>query len=423
VAGVVLLPGLALLRKWPVVGTLLLVAGVLAPFFALWLTWDYRDHPLDLFSRTDVLRGMVVVAIAAGASRLIAVWLTAGQVSNDHHRARLQRHGTVAVLVMMMPLMLVSWRTEQARGVVDDVFADSPGKGAVQAAVSDPLAGEFETVLLLGGDEGRNRVGLRTDTMILAMIHRASGRTTLVSIPRNLQNLQFPPGTTLAERFPTGFDDLANALYPDVAADAELTEQLGGDDSPIPPGIRALMQGISYSFGVTLDDYLMINMCGFVSVVDAIGGVTIDVEGELPMPGGVSCSNYRLEPTIGPGPVYMDGTKALGYVRSRAADSDYQRMERQRVLLTTIIDEIGLSDLILNFGGLARAARDNVRTSMTEQEALRLLEALSGSASAINSIGLVPPTLEPDDPDFDAARRLVQDERQRLATGGPLPEG
>lgn len=422
-AGVVLLPGLALLRKWPVLGTLLLIAGVLAPFFMLWLIWDFRGHPLDLFSRTDVLRGMVVVVIAAGASRLIAVWLTAGQLSNDHQRARLQRQGTLAVLLMMMPLMLVSWRTEQARGVVDDVFADTPGKGAIQAAVSDPLAGEFETVLLLGGDEGKDRVSLRTDTMILAMIHRASGRTTLVSIPRNLQNLQFPSGTTLAERFPDGFDDLANAVYPEVSNDTELTEALGGDDSPVPPGIQALMQGISYSLGVTIDDYLLINMCGFVSVVDAIGGVTIDVEGELPMPGGVSCSNYRLEPTIGPGPVYMDGTKALGFVRSRAADSDYRRMDRQRVLLTTIIDEIGLSDLILHFGELASAARDNVRTSMTEQEALRLLQALSGSSTPINSVGLVPPTLEPSDPDFDAARRLLQDERRRLATGGALPTG
>jgi LCP family protein required for cell wall assembly len=421
VAGVVLLPGLALLRKWPVLGTVLLIAGVLAPFFTLWLIWDFRDHPLDLFSRTDVLRGMVVVVIAAAASRLIAVWLTAGQLNNDHQRARLQRHGTVAVLVMMMPLMFASWRTEQARGVVDDVFADSPGIGAVQAAVSDPLAGEFETVLLLGGDEGRNRVSLRTDTMILAMVHRSSGRTALVSIPRNLQNLQFSPGTTMAEHYPDGFDDLANAVYPEVANDVELTDALGGDDSPVPPGIQALMQGISYSFGVTIDDYLLINMCGFVSVVDAIGGITIDVEGELPMPGGVSCSNYRLEPTIGPGPVYMDGTKALGYVRSRAADSDYRRMDRQRVLLTSILDEIGLTDLILNFGKLASAARDNVRTSMTEQEALRLLETLSNSSSPINSIGLVPPTLEPSDPDFSAARQMLQDERQRLATGGPLP--
>jgi LCP family protein required for cell wall assembly len=423
VAGVVLLPGLALLRKWPVLGTVLLIAGVLAPFFTLWLIWDFRDHPLDLFSRTDVLRGMVVVVIAAAASRLIAVWLTAGQLSNDHQRARLQRHGTVAVLVMMMPLMFVSWRTEQARGVVDDVFADAPGTGAVQAAVSDPLAGEFETILLLGGDEGRNRVSLRTDTMILAMVHRSSGRTALVSIPRNLQNLQFPPGTTMAEHYPDGFDDLANAVYPEVANDVELTDALGGDDSPVPPGIQALMQGISYSFGVTIDDYLLINMCGFVSVVDAIGGITIDVEGELPMPGGVSCSNYRLEPTIGPGPVYMDGTKALGYVRSRAADSDYRRMDRQRVLLTSILDEIGLTDLILNFGKLASAARDNVRTSMTEQEALRLLEALSNASSPINSIGMVPPTLEPSDPDFSAARQMLQDERQRLATGGPLATG
>jgi len=60
-------------------------------------------------------------------------------------------------------------------------------------------------VLLMGSDEGSDRIGLRTDTMILALVHEASGRTALVSVPRNLTHLQFPPDTPLADEYPDGF--------------------------------------------------------------------------------------------------------------------------------------------------------------------------------------------------------------------------
>ena len=73
----------------------------------------------------------------------------------------------------------------------------------------DPEA--VTNVLLLGGDAGPGRWGMRTDTMILVSIHEASGRTALVSIPRNLRGLQWPPGTPLAARFPDGFDAVRRA--------------------------------------------------------------------------------------------------------------------------------------------------------------------------------------------------------------------
>jgi len=186
------------------------------------------------------------------------------------------------------------------------------------------------------------------------------------------------------------------------------------------PGVQALMEGLSYSLGITIDDYALINSCGFVKVVDAIGGITIDLDTELPMPSKLRCSNYRLTPTIGPGATYMDGTKALGYVRSRMGDSDYQRMERQRILLQTIADEIGIDDLVLRFGDLASAVADNVSTSMTVDEARTLLALLQNSEQAFQSVGLAPPLLEPSHPDFVAAKALMQQIRQALSSGSTL---
>jgi anionic cell wall polymer biosynthesis LytR-Cps2A-Psr (LCP) family protein len=157
-----------------------------------------------------------------------------------------------------------------------------------------------------------------------------------------------------------------------------------------------------------------------VKVVDAIGGVTIDVPTELPMPSQMRCSNYILTPTIGPGEIYMDGTKALGYVRSRLADSDYQRMERQRILLQTIVDEVGFTDLLTNFGELVDAIEDNVHTSMTVDEARRLLSVLQSKEQLPASIGMAPPLFDPSDPNFDQLRSVMQALRRALVEGTPL---
>jgi polyisoprenyl-teichoic acid--peptidoglycan teichoic acid transferase len=413
VFGVVMLPGVALARRQPVTAALLVVAGIIAPAFALALLVEFRNDVAGLVARTGVLRGLVIVAIVSIISRVLAVWLTARQISAPDHRRRMQCWGTAAAAVIAVPVGFAALRIEQVRGVVDDVFASSPDAGRVSAGSADPLSDDFATVLLLGGDEGRDRFGLRTDTMVLAMMHRASGHTALISIPRNLEDLQFPPGSPMAERYPNGFDDLTNAVYITVETDEELSAAYGGEARA---GAQALMEGISYSMGVTIDDYALINMCGFVQIVDAIGGVIIDIEEELPMPGRVECSNYRLDPTIGPGSTFMDGTKALGYVRSRVGDSDYQRMERQRILLETISREAGVQDVLFNFGSLASATRDNITTSMTVAEVQTLVSALQGSDVPIVSVGLNPPLVEPSAPDYDAIKATLQDQRTSLGT-------
>jgi LCP family protein required for cell wall assembly len=331
--------------------------------------------------------------------------------------------GSVIVAALAVPTALVVTRMEEARAVVAEVFQGSADAGSVSVGKDvDPLAEEFHTVLLMGSDEGEDRIGLRTDTMIIALVHEATGRAALVSVPRNLTHLRFPPGTLLADEYPDGFEDaeggLVNSLYITVENDDALSAAYskGGTE----PGVQALMEGLSYSLGITLDDYALINSCGFVKVVDAIGGITINLDKELPMPSKLRCSNYRLTPTIGPGETYMDGTKALGYVRSRLGDSDYQRMERQRILLQTIADEIGIDDLLLRFGELADAVKDNVRTSMTVEEARTLLATLQSGDQAFESVGLTPPLVEPSKPDYKAVKALMQQIRAALSTGTPL---
>ena len=410
--GVLLFPGLAVWRRAPLVGAALFITGFIAPFFVLLMVFQHRDDLVGLFTRPNVLRGVAIVALAAMTSRLVAVLITADRVPDRRRAQLMRRRGVVAVALLALPVTFTVWRMEQTRSVVKEVFG-ATADAATVTAVNDAQADEYHTVLMMGSDEGEDRLGLRTDTMILAMVHEPTGHTVMVSVPRNLTEVEFPPGSAMAEAYPNGFDDLVNAVYEAVELDPEL--KAAYDDGVTEPGISALMEGLSYSLGVTIDDYVMVNSCGFVKVVDAIGGVTITLDKALPMPAKLRCSNYRLTPTIGPGETFMDGTKALGYVRSRAADSDYQRMERQRTLLQTIASEIGIGDLLTNFTELANAVKEDVRTSMTVEEARTLLAFLQADDGKFESVGLVPPIVEPGDPDYPKLKTYLQLLRRDIA--------
>ncbi|MFZ4720093.1 MAG: LCP family protein [Ilumatobacteraceae bacterium] len=418
VSGVVLLPGLAVWRRTPIIGALLFIAGVIAPTFALIMVVQHRDDLVGLFTRPNVLRGITIVALAGITSRIVAVFLTADRIVDPRRATLMRRQGTAAVVLLAIPTTFAVVRMEQARSVVTEVFGSSEDVGQVTAP-ADTRGDEYRTVLMMGSDEGSDRLGLRTDTMILAMIHQPTGHTALVSVPRNLTHLQFPPGSAMTTKYPSGFDDLINAVYEAVDTDSTLKAAYTSDGTE--PGINALMEGLSYSLGITIDDYVMVNSCAFVRVVDAIGGVTIDLDKELPMPAMLRCSNYRLPPTIGPGRTFMDGTKALGYVRSRKADSDYQRMERQRTLLQTIAQDIGIGDLLANFNELADVVKDEVRTTMTVEEARALMSYLQADNGNFESVGLVPPIVEPGSPDYDSLRTYMQHLRENVAQGLPVP--
>ena len=68
-------------------------------------------------------------------------------------------------------------------------------------------------IAVLGGDGGFDRVGVRTDTIMVVSIDVATGDAAVFSIPRNWERLPFPEGTPAAAAYPRGFDDIANAVY------------------------------------------------------------------------------------------------------------------------------------------------------------------------------------------------------------------
>ena len=163
---------------------------------------------------------------------------------------------------------------------------------------------------------------------------------------------------------------------------------------------------IGYSLGVRIDDYVLINMQGFLELIDAVGGVTLDLERSVPLPPALPGAKHDIPSSVGPGTVEMDGTLALAFVRSRYADSDYGRTGRQRQLLAALGEQISFADAIGGFSSVASALSDAVRTSLSPNEFTDLLDTL-GDTAVDHRVGrprapadrAQPPRLRPDPPD------------------------
>lgn len=414
--GSVVLPGLATLRRRPVLGLACLLAGVVAPIVLGFWALANRDRIIGFALDPQFLTLLTWLGVVVVLSRLVAV----AEVWYAHRTAR-GVGGWLAlalamVAVLAVPVGVLTLRANDARRIVGDVFADRDGPALFTPDDQVVDADGVTTVLLLGTDAGPGRWGARTDTMILVSIDRASGRAALVSVPRNLTRLRFPPGTPLADEFPNGFDDLANAVFTHVNTRPELVEYYGA--SGLQPEAVALTGAIGYSLGVEIDDFALVNIKGFADVVDAIGGVTVELDSSVPLPPSLA-DEEPVPASIGPGVVELDGALAVAFARTRSADSDYQRMGRQRQLLAALGSQVSVTDAVSAFGTVTGALDDSMRTSLSSGGFDTLLTVLGDSGAIVESVGLTPPLIEPGNPDYDQIRSIVDAVQEAIATGTP----
>ncbi len=240
-------------------------------------------------------------------------------------------------------------------------------------------------VLLLGGDAGPGRWGLRTDTMIVISISLRDGNTGVFSVPRNLQDVPFPPSAhTDDETFP----DILNALWGYAEGNPDLFPGVKR------PGPTALEETIGNLLGLRIDYFAAVDLRGFVEMVDALGGVTVNVQQQV-YDAGVS-PPYEGEDWIvvdlDPGRHKLDGRLALGYVRTRWATSDYDRMQRQRCLVGDLLAQASLPKLLRSFPKLASAMKKYVTTDIPRHALPDLVELLTQlDTKRIVGVNFVPP--------------------------------
>jgi LCP family protein required for cell wall assembly len=263
-------------------------------------------------------------------------------------------------------------------------------------------------VLLLGGDAGPNRYGLRTDTMIVVSMDPVTGDTVMMSVPRNLWGLPFPPGTVLAEKYPKGFPGLANAVYPTVNAHPD--EYGGGEDV----ASQAIKQGIAQFLGIPIHYYVLVDMFGFIDVVDALGGIDIYLPERIHTARSPTRDMPQVPKYFEAGQHHFNGIETLSYSRTRYSDSDYGRMGRQRCVLGAIAAAAtpralatGLTDLVSAFGDAVRT--DIPRSRLGEMAALVDRYVDAGGFDEVRTLHLAPPTIQSSQWDPVEVRALVSE--------------
>jgi LCP family protein required for cell wall assembly len=244
-------------------------------------------------------------------------------------------------------------------------------------------------LLLVGGDAGPGRWGIRTDTMIVLSVNLKTERAAVFSVPRNWQHVPFPTTAHTDEQY---FDDILNALW----QYAERTPSLF-PGAPH-PGATALEQTLGQLLGLHIDYYAAVDLRGFVEMVDALGGVTVQVQRHV-WDAGVS-PPIEGEPWIAidlePGPHHLDGRQALAYVRTRWASSDYDRMQRQRCTIRSLVQQASLPKLLRAFPRLASAAKRYVQTDIPVKALPDLIELITSlDTQRMVGVSFVPPQFGP----------------------------
>jgi LCP family protein required for cell wall assembly len=239
-------------------------------------------------------------------------------------------------------------------------------------------------ILLLGGDFGAGRTGVRTDTMITVSIDPESGDVAMFSVPRNWTYAPLPDGMGIWDC--NCYPELMNELW---VAGEQHPEAFPGTGTPSENAVK----GINSAFlGIPIHYYALVNLDGFVDIIDSIGGVDIYVpeqviDEEYPHEDGTV---ERIQ--IDAGTQHLDGHLALAYARTRHQDSDYFRMNRQRCVLEAVLDQTEPTDLILNFQTIADVIKRSMQTDIPLDALPELVKLLPNiDRDEILSIAFIPP--------------------------------
>lgn len=266
--------------------------------------------------------------------------------------------------------------------------------------VSVADAGRYN-VLLLGGDSGKGRIGLRPDSLSVASIDADTGRTVLISLPRNLAKVPFPDGTVMDKQFPRGFDCDGCYLNGINTWAEDHADLFPGTKEP---GMTATKQAIEAVTGLKINYFAMVNLEGFSSLVDAVGGVRINVPEDVPIGGiGAPITGY-----VKAGDHVLDGKETLWFARSRVANNDYSRMARQKCVLSAMLQQLDPKTVVMNVQKIADSSKQMLQTDIPASDLGTFMDlALKARQSQISTVSIVPPAIETYDPDFAKIRQMV----------------
>jgi polyisoprenyl-teichoic acid--peptidoglycan teichoic acid transferase len=295
-------------------------------------------------------------------------------------------------------------------GNLAGVSAGALGAIFNQSGVTEPVDGRYN-IMLLGADSGRDRFGIRPDSISVISINAQTGAAVNIGIPRNLQHVGFVAGSPMLKVYPNGWDCglncLINAIYKDTTDNHSDLYPLA-DKQGSTPGVEATRDAVQYVTGLKIQSYVMVDMAAFAGLVDALGGVDINVKERLPI-GGQKLDLSDVSGWIEVGQQHMNGYNAMWYARSRHSTTDYDRMRRQREVENAILNQFDPANVLTRFQSIAAAGTKLVKTDIPSGMLANYVElATKLKTKKMVSLELVPPTIDVIHPNFDAIHQMIK---------------
>lgn len=212
-------------------------------------------------------------------------------------------------------------------------------------------------IVVLGVDErpAEQDVG-RSDTLFVVMFDKDSKNISLLSIPRDTR-----------VRIPSHGWDKINHAY--AYGGRELTQKT-----------------VEELLGIRIDNYVMVDFKGFKGLVDAIGGIDINVEKDMYYYD--DWDGFKVD--LKKGPQHLDGETAIQYVRYRDEEGDIGRIRRQQHFMLAVYDKITSADMLLHVPGLAKQLTSMIKTNLPVSDMMDIGKALH---SMVKEGGLVMATV------------------------------
>ncbi|NQD39538.1 LCP family glycopolymer transferase [Glutamicibacter halophytocola] len=275
----------------------------------------------------------------------------------------------------------------------------------------DPTDGRYN-IAVFGADSGSNREGVRTDSVALLSVDAKTGKTLLISVPRNFQGARFADDSPMKKIWPEGYncgnDCIFNAIYRNAAD--EHADAFPASVKNV--GAQAAMDALEGTTGLPVQGYVMVDMAGFEQFVDALGGVTINSGGWVPYNGKYYPNSTVRTHWFAPGTQTFNGKHALWFARSRDFTDDYHRIKRQQCLQQAIIKQFTPQTILTNFTSIMSAGEQLVETNIPAGQLgsfVSLAEKVSSQPMARLTLGA--PDFERSFstyPDFDKLQERIR---------------
>lgn len=348
---------------------------------------------LELIDPSVALTMLVLIVLLA-TWRLLSMVDALGTTGGGRHALRTKAGGLLAglslvVLVSHGVLGYYAWSFYDAGS---RIFVGEPGPDETPAPSLAPSADpEYEatpvatpetrlsriTILLTGIDAAPTRNHALTDTLLVLSVDPNTGKSVMVSFPRDIAQFPLWDGRT--------FNGKINSLMTYAR-----NHPAEFPDGPLPSLIREL----GFLLGTPIHYYAAVNLGDFVRLIDAVGGVTVNVERRI------ADARYDwLDGTHGfylsSGLQSLDGRTALAYVRSRygAGDNDFTRAARQQQLILALRVKLTDPAMLPKLPELLDIAADAIRTNFPPDRIDEMLELARGvDEGTVERFVLRPPT-------------------------------